>query len=37
VAAIVLDDMPMRLSMICAGLIGIAAGVVADTVREQHE
>lgn len=29
-AAIVLDAMPMRLSMICAGLAGIAAGVVAD-------
>jgi 4-azaleucine resistance transporter AzlC len=37
IAAIVLDDMPMRLSMICAGLIGIAAGVVVDTVRGQHE
>ncbi len=37
VAAIALDNMPMRLSMICAGLIGIAAGVVADTVRGQHE
>ncbi|MGH8714018.1 MAG: AzlC family ABC transporter permease [Casimicrobiaceae bacterium] len=30
VAAIALDAMPMRLSMICAGLAGIAAGVVAD-------
>ena len=29
-AAIALDAMPMRLSMICAGLAGIAAGVVAD-------
>jgi len=37
IAAIVLDDMPMRLSMICAGLIGISAGVVVDTVRGQHE
>jgi predicted branched-subunit amino acid permease len=37
VAAIALDNMPMRLSMICAGLIGIAAGVIADTVRGQHE
>jgi len=37
IAAIALDDMPMRLSMICAGLIGIAAGVVADTLRGQHE
>jgi len=30
-AAVVLDAMPLRLSMICAGLLGIAAGVVADT------
>ncbi len=30
VAAIALDAMPMRLSMICAGLAGIVAGVVAD-------
>ena len=37
VAAIALDDMPMRLSLICAGLIGIAAGVVADTLRGQGE
>lgn len=37
VAAIVLDAMPMRLSMICAGLIGIAAGALADTMRGQHE
>ena len=37
IAAIALDDMPMRLSMVCAGLIGIAAGVVADTLRGQHE
>ena len=36
-AAIALDDMPMRLSMICAGLIGIAAGVMADTISGQHE
>jgi predicted branched-subunit amino acid permease len=37
VAVIALDDMPMRLSLICAGLIGIAAGVAADTVRGKHE
>lgn len=30
VAAIVLDAMPMRLSMICAGLAGILAGVAVD-------
>ncbi len=32
VAAVALDSMPMRLSMICAGLAGIVAGVVADRV-----
>jgi predicted branched-subunit amino acid permease len=32
VAAIALDAMPMRLSMICAGLVGIVAGVVADRI-----
>ena len=37
VAAVALDDMPMRLSLICAGLIGIAAGAIADTFRGQHE
>ncbi len=41
IAAIALDSMPMRLSMICAGLIGIAAGVVVDTLAtrraENHE
>ena len=30
VAAVALDAMPLRLSMICAGLVGIAAGVFAD-------
>ena len=35
VSVVVLDAMPMRLSMICAGLIGILAGVVAD--RFGHE
>jgi predicted branched-subunit amino acid permease len=37
VAVVALDAMPMRLSMICAGLIGIAAGALADTVRGEHE
>jgi hypothetical protein len=37
VAVIALDDMPMRLSLICAGLIGIAAGVMVDTMLGQHE
>jgi predicted branched-subunit amino acid permease len=36
-AAIALDAMPMHLSMICAGLIGIAAGALADTLRGLHE
>jgi predicted branched-subunit amino acid permease len=36
-AAIALDAMPMHLSMICAGLIGIAAGALADTIRGHHE
>ena len=30
VAVVALDAMPLRLSMICAGLLGIAAGVLAD-------
>jgi 4-azaleucine resistance transporter AzlC len=30
VAVVALDPMPLRLSMICAGLLGIAAGVIAD-------
>lgn len=30
IAVVALDAMPMRLSMICAGLLGIVAGVVAD-------
>jgi len=34
VAAVALDAMPLRLSMICAGLLGIAAGVVADARKD---
>jgi predicted branched-subunit amino acid permease len=34
-AAVAFDAMPMRLSLICAGLLAIAAGVVADRVRGQ--
>ncbi|MGH8798713.1 MAG: AzlC family ABC transporter permease, partial [Casimicrobiaceae bacterium] len=37
VAAIALDAMPMRLSMICAGLAGIAAGVAADRLLGRRE
>ncbi len=33
VAVIALDALPMRLSLICAGLIGIAAGLVAERRR----
>lgn len=36
-AAIELDDMPMRLSLFCAGLIGIASGVLADTLMVTAE
>jgi predicted branched-subunit amino acid permease len=32
VAAIALDAMPMRLSLICAGLAGIVAGVAAERI-----
>jgi predicted branched-subunit amino acid permease len=32
VSAVALDAMPMRLSMICAGVLGIFAGVVADRI-----
>ncbi len=35
--AITLDAMPMHLSLICAGVIGIVAGALADTMRGQHE
>ncbi len=30
IAVIALDAMPLRLSMVCGGLLGIAAGVVGD-------
>jgi predicted branched-subunit amino acid permease len=36
IAAVVLDAMPLRLSMICAGLLGIAAGVIADSIGEKR-
>jgi predicted branched-subunit amino acid permease len=36
-AAVALDAMPMRLSMICAGLLGIVAGVVADRAGAGRE
>ena len=37
VSAVALDAMPMRLSMICAGLLGIFAGVVADRIGVSRE
>jgi len=30
VAVIVLDPLPMRLSLVCAGLIGIATGLIVE-------
>ncbi len=32
IAVVALDAMPLRLSMICSGLLGIAAGIVGDKV-----
>jgi predicted branched-subunit amino acid permease len=36
VAVIVLDAMPLRLSLICSGLLGIAAGVLGDKVAGER-
>jgi predicted branched-subunit amino acid permease len=36
VAVVALDAMPLRLSMICAGLLGIAAGVIADKALQNR-
>jgi len=33
VAVVALDAMPLRLSMICGGLLGIAAGILGDTLK----
>ena len=33
IAVVALDALPMRLSLICAGLIGIAAGMIAEERR----
>ena len=33
IAVVALDALPMRLSLICAGLVGIAAGMIAETWR----
>lgn len=35
VAVLALDGMPMRLNLIIAGLAGIAAGTLADILRER--
>jgi predicted branched-subunit amino acid permease len=37
VAVIVLDPMPLRLSMICGGLLGIMAGVIGDKMMGARE
>jgi 4-azaleucine resistance transporter AzlC len=37
VAVVALDAMPLRLSMICAGLLGIGAGVLADKMTGRLE
>ncbi len=33
IAVVALDALPMRLSLICAGLVGIAAGMIAEARR----
>jgi len=33
IAVVALDALPMRLSLVCAGLIGIAAGMLAEARR----
>jgi predicted branched-subunit amino acid permease len=37
IAVIVLDAMPLRLSMICGGLLGILAGVICDKMLDARE
>lgn len=37
VAVIALDSIPLRLSLICAGLLAIAAGVLGDKMMGAHE
>jgi predicted branched-subunit amino acid permease len=37
IAVIVLDAMPLRLSMICSGLLGIMAGVIVDKMMGVRE
>jgi hypothetical protein len=37
VAVIALDAIPLRLSLICGGLLAIAAGVLGDKFMTTHE
>jgi branched chain amino acid efflux pump len=36
VAVVALDAMPLRLSMICGGLLGIGAGILGDTLKQRR-
>ena len=36
IAVVALDAMPLRMSMICAGLLGIAAGMIGDKAMRAH-
>ena len=36
IAVVALDAMPLRLSMICGGLLGIGAGILADSLKARH-
>jgi 4-azaleucine resistance transporter AzlC len=36
IAVVALDALPMRLALICAGLLGIASGVIADRLRSSR-
>jgi len=36
IAVVALDAMPLRLSMICAGLLGIVAGMIGDKTMRAH-
>jgi hypothetical protein len=36
IAVVALDAMPLRMSMICAGLLGIAAGMIGDRTMRAH-
>ena len=37
IAVVALDAIPLRLSLICAGLLAIAAGVLADKMLSARE